>query len=61
MATHDGLVGYPSNPTATAAAHMAQAESDEPMPYRVWQCALCRQWHAESWASHPHDPELVAA
>lgn len=61
MARHDGLDGYPNNATATAAAHMAQAANDEATPYRVWQCAICSEWHAEPWLSHPHDPELAAA
>lgn len=61
MASHDDLVGYPNNATATAAAHRTQAEANQEMPYRVWRCAICGQWHAGSWAGHSHDPEVAPA
>lgn len=61
MASHNDLVGYPNNATATAAAHRTQAETNGQSPYRVWRCAICSQWHAGPWTSHLHDPELASA
>lgn len=61
MSSHNELVGYPNNDTATAVAHAEQAESDRETPYRVWQCAICDQWHAASWIGHGHHPEVTAA
>lgn len=61
MASHHDLVGYPNNDTATAAAHAAQAEDDRETPYRVWQCALCDQWHAAAWIGNGHHSEIGPA
>lgn len=58
MAGHKGLLRYSNNRAATAAAYAAQAVSPERTPYRVWQCAVCSQWHAAPWLTHAHDPEV---
>lgn len=58
MGGHKGLLGYSDNAAATAAAYAVQAVSEERIPYRVWRCALCCQWHAAPWIKHGHDPEV---
>lgn len=61
MASHDDLVGYPSNDTATAATNAAQAASPRLTPYRVWHCAMCHRWHAAPWIGNSHHPETPPA
>lgn len=46
MADHDGMYGYASHAQAVSAA---KSDGAGRVPYRVWRCPECRDWHAAPW------------